>query len=327
MKNQKKNLFFPSFERWPYFLILSLFFNFSLIFTFLTPFPLVMLLYFCGSKKSIAPLSLGLILSGAFSYFTAGSYISLLQYLFSLLVASSIYFIIKKKLSLLRSFFLLGHLVFAVVLLPSLYFNAMEEGGIRGLISEQMNKITSEVEKNKTAILEGQGEQAREMMDLLTNSSGELVNQLAQTYYFYLYAFVFLFLWWNFVLIFKSLHSFLRHHYPYSYRELLYFKVSEYFIWPTLVLLAFYLFGDTFLAKDTLYLVEGLFYCGAIFYFFQGIGVFLELLDHLKIFGMIRTFFMIGSILFGLWKVLPLVGVLDLFLNFKSLLKKVSKKQ
>ena len=64
----------------------------------------------------------------------------------------------------------------------------------------------------------------------------------------------------------------------------------------------------------------------AVFYFFQGFGLLMDLLKHMKIVGMVRTLIFLSLILFGVKAgfFLALLGVLDNFKDFRKSFKKKS---
>jgi hypothetical protein len=111
--------------------------------------------------------------------------------------------------------------------------------------------------------------------------------------------------------------------YQYGMKELVNFKTPDFFVWPLIIGLILVV-GAEHLVSDPKFLevVGGnLLFCMAVFYFFQGFGIFVQLLDHLKFVGFFRTMVIICSVFMG-WRVIVVVGVFDLWLNFKKYFEK-----
>lgn len=73
--------------------------------------------------------------------------------------------------------------------------------------------------------------------------------------------------------------------YPYSLRDIIEFKVPEFFVWPLIAGLALFLGGEYFLGEKAEVIAVNILYCLSIFYFFQGFGVLADFLTHIRIVG------------------------------------------
>ncbi|WP_127714795.1 DUF2232 domain-containing protein [Halobacteriovorax sp. HLS] len=117
--------------------------------------------------------------------------------------------------------------------------------------------------------------------------------------------------------IWKSIHD-----YPFTMKDFVRFKVPEQFIFILILAMAFIPLGTYVLKSELLTLVGwNVVYALAIFYFFQGFGIVSDALDKFRIFGFFRSFIVIFSIFAG-YQVLALLGVLDLWVNFRKFLQK-----
>ena len=58
-----------------------------------------------------------------------------------------------------------------------------------------------------------------------------------------------------------------------------------------------------------------------VFYFFQGFGIYVDFLDHVRIFGFLRSILVVLIVLTAN-QMLALVGLFDMFVNFRKFLKK-----
>jgi Predicted membrane protein (DUF2232) len=115
--------------------------------------------------------------------------------------------------------------------------------------------------------------------------------------------------------------------YPFGIRDFLRFKVPDYFVYPLILSLVLTLGGEYVLGERGTLVGGNLLYCLGIFYFFHGLGIFVDLLDYLKVFGLLRTLMFAITFLFA-WRVLVIAGVFDLWVNFRKFFNKsnISKK-
>lgn len=106
----------------------------------------------------------------------------------------------------------------------------------------------------------------------------------------------------------------------YSEKTLLAFKVPERVIFGVIAGLIFVLVGD--------HIGEGFVEFGyfllmvlAVFYFFHGIGIYLEFLDFMRITGFLRSVLVVLTLLTA-YQILALIGVFDMFVNFRKFFKR-----
>jgi len=198
---------------------------------------------------------------------------------------------------------------------------------IEKLIEVKVVEVIEEFKaSNKLDGLKAQsGEEARALLDVINNPK-TLVKKIVT----WLPAGVFvstIFAVWAclYVILRNSLLWRGKVSYPFGLRDLLNFKVPDYFVWPLIGALALTLGGDYLLGETGVIVGTNLLYILGIFYFFQGFGVLVDFMDHLKIYGFFRTLLM-AFIFFMAWKVLVIVGVFDLWVNFRKFLKKKESK-
>ncbi|RLA61726.1 MAG: hypothetical protein DRQ88_04965 [Epsilonproteobacteria bacterium] len=195
------------------------------------------------------------------------------------------------------------------------------------LVEAKVVEIVKEFKtSNKLEGLKAEGgEEARALLDIINNPK-TLVKKIVT----WLPAGIFvstIFTLWAclYVILRNSLLWRGKVSYPYGLRDLLSFKVPDYFIWPLITALVLTLGGEYVLGDVGVIIGTNLLYAVGIFYFFQGFGVFVDFLDHFKIFGFFRTLLMAFT-LFMAWRFLFLVGVFDLWINFRKFLKKKENK-
>lgn len=102
----------------------------------------------------------------------------------------------------------------------------------------------------------------------------------------------------------------------YSERDIINFKVPENYIWILIIGLGFTLWGEKL---GTYYPMLGSFIIQSLgaFYFFQGFGVYSGFLDFVRLDGILRTL-LITLTVFTVGPFLALLGVFDMFINFKK---------
>ncbi|MBK23381.1 MAG: hypothetical protein CME70_05185 [Halobacteriovorax sp.] len=111
------------------------------------------------------------------------------------------------------------------------------------------------------------------------------------------------------------------HPYPYKVKDLLKFQVPfqlVYFVILALVLLI----GQDYLGGETAVLIgSNILYCLGVFYFFQGFGVMMDFLTWLNVQGFFRSILVVVT-LWSAWRVVVLVGLFDMWVNFRKFFKK-----
>lgn len=94
------------------------------------------------------------------------------------------------------------------------------------------------------------------------------------------------------------------------------FRVPDFLVWPTIIVLALSLFRDQ--VGETMYVIGS--NCVVVFgvlFFFQGISLYNQFLDYIKMRGFWKTFFLMFTIL-GAFQFVALMGLMDNFFNLKS---------
>ena len=112
--------------------------------------------------------------------------------------------------------------------------------------------------------------------------------------------------------------------YPWNSSHFLAFTMPFHSVWFLILGMVCYLLGDP--AGDSLRVIGGnVLYCMGVFYFFQGFGILIDFLVHVNISGILRTIFIITAVVMG-WKLIVLLGVFDMWFNFRKFFKKGNSK-
>ncbi|OUR96389.1 hypothetical protein A9Q84_08540 [Halobacteriovorax marinus] len=118
-------------------------------------------------------------------------------------------------------------------------------------------------------------------------------------------------------LIWRELHD-----YPYTMKDFVRFKIPEQFVFVLLGAMAMIPLGTHVLENEMLQVVGwNIVYSLGVFYFFQGFGIVSEALDAFGIFGFFRSVLIILTIFMG-YQFVSLLGVVDIWVNFRKFLKK-----
>ncbi|MAX67677.1 MAG: DUF2232 domain-containing protein [Bacteriovoracaceae bacterium] len=163
-------------------------------------------------------------------------------------------------------------------------------------------------------------------VEALLGQPKKLVGLIIEAVVVYAPIFIFTFLWINTFLWLKSRRLMQRNNSTqYDDQYLLDYKLPEQFVW--LVILSLtpmvldYLFGASLIPQWSLLLGGlGLSVLG-VFYFFQGFGIYLAFLDYLRLTGIIRSIMVVITVL-SAPQILAVLGVADVFVNFKKLMTK-----
>lgn len=131
---------------------------------------------------------------------------------------------------------------------------------------------------------------------------------------------IFIACWMTLFLVLKnSLVWRTRFDYPYALDDLIKFRLPEQIVWVLILGLGLTLAGSSM--ENFLLSMVGfnILYALGVLYFFQGFGIYLDFLNHLKIFGFLRPLLVIFTV-FMAARVIALVGVFDMWANFRRFL-------
>lgn len=303
--------------------VMSVILSFVPIVTFLAPLPLIVGVLLYGRKLAYGLTALilfGFSLGMSISFETGLSFFVLFAVTSFIVVtvAESILSKIHPK----RALVMFG--VISGLALVVLGFGAVKVAEVNIAESVQAG-ITQWYEANKEDFQQMQPA-ARAELENAFSRSGEVANQIVTylpSFAFISYLVVF---WISFSLVLKNKLVWTdKHDYPYGLNDLMNFKTPEWVIYPFLLALAV-LVLDQLKVKEieavTSYGINTLI-CMSLLYFFQGFGLLLKLLNSLRIFGFLRTLFVISTVWVGK-EVIILFGVLDLWFDFD---KKLTKKK
>ncbi len=237
--------------------------------------------------------------------------------------------IIFRKIHPIRGFITLGillNILFGSILLIGM---ASKSFSPKKVVEESVVKLVAELKTSEklNLIKEEDGEEARAIKDIIDKPQN-LVKKIVSWIPAGIFVSSFFIAWiCSYVILRNSLFWRQKVKYPFGIRDFLRFKVPDYFVYPLILSLVLTLGGEYILGEQGTLIGGNLLYCLGIFYFFHGLGIFMDLLDYLKVFGLLRTLMFAITFLFA-WRVLVIAGVFDLWVNFRKFFNKnnISKK-
>jgi hypothetical protein len=301
----------------------------SFIMSIFTPFPLTLLILLYGRIKGALFGGVGLAVMFALGWKVfEGGYFLPWAYLGCLILAFFIAEIFFRNWSPVRGFMRLG---VVLVSLAVLFFGAtslMTKGGLQKVIYDRATLISEEIKKNQIKVNGGRkGEETKEMIDFLSKPeliTKDVIRSLPSS----IVLGIFISLWINLFLVLRSYRSFRigpfsagRFHYSFTEADFLNFKVKEWFVWPLILVLAAMLMGEKLIGEVPFVLCRNSFFIMGMFYFFQGFGIFVDVLALLKVTGFFRSFLVVLTVVTS-YPVLAALGLFDMWVDFRGFVRK-----
>ena len=194
-------------------------------------------------------------------------------------------------------------------------------------LREEVNRlVTAQVEITKSdanyqELIKAGGEHARSYEMALSNPE-EITKTIMNWMFSATFVGGFFLIWISFFMVLRNKRLWSPHrNYDFSNEDLVNFKVPEQLTYVVIAGLASYLgaeyVGLPILETIGMNVVISL----GVFYFFQGMGIYIEFLNFLKIRGFIRSFLTLLTIFFA-FRFIAIIGFFDLWANFKKYMKK-----
>lgn len=241
---------------------------------------------------------------------------TLVIYLTSVLYAYAVLEIILNKREPSAGVVRNGFILMAIFLIGLGLVSHFAHFSILDYFRQETVALITKFKAENVELLSGAGEEVRELQAYLENPD-KILAWLPVLFVIGL----FLGLWISLFIVLRSLPIW-RHKeaYPYTMEDLKKFKVSEQMIWPLILALVLFLGSDYGLPKSSEAIGEGLLYCTGLFFFFQGFGILLDFLTYLRIFGIMRSFFIFGILWIGL-KYIAILGIFNIWFDFRKFFK------
>ncbi len=280
------------------------------------PLAIAFLLYGRLMTFAVGSFSVGLLwtatsLVKGFPVHVAELYV--IAFLYALLIAEIIFRNVNPVKGLINTGLIL------VVLSGSmlLAFDRLSPTSLKGEISQTVSTVMMQLKKNKQQSSEISGEEERAFDDFVSKPE-VLINDVYSSLPLIVFIIAYFGLW---ISLYVTLRNSVVWRYKVSYafnlRDLTYFKVPDFFVYPLIGSLVLLLGADHGLPAGSEVVGRNLLYCLGVFYLFQGFGVYNDFLKFLKIGGFIKTLFIAFTLILAS-KFLALVGIFDLWFDFRK---------
>lgn len=281
------------------------------------PFPLALGIILYGRLKGILTGLLGMILCLGFTVLVHKDLTLFGFYVCVFIFAVAIAEIVKSEISPIKGMVAFG-LGFLLVLGASfgMYLKSQRLTAEQFILT-QLEKSADKIAEQKKIIEESQEKDAFQVAELLGNPK-LIAKEFIAAFPSYLFIGVFLMLWFNMYMVLKSRRLLLSgQHFGFTEGNLLHFKVPFGFVLVLIVGLVLAVWGNDFgygsFENVGLTIVK----CLGVFYFFQGFGVFSDLLNFLGIMGFFRTIIVMLIIFMGNY-LIAVAGLLDNWFDFRK---------
>jgi hypothetical protein len=297
----------------------------SVVLNFLTPALLVLLILTFGRLKALAVGVVSVAVLGTISVMTgfpeffAGSYF--LSLVFAFIAAEIIFRNINPVKGLIYS----GLVVILLSGSAIVAYDRLAKTTLKEQISAPLAKMVAELkkEKAKQQLAVEEEKNAQQVITTLENYSNNfyatIPSALFLVSYFGLWISLYVALRNTKVWRYKVVYS-------YSLRDLILFKVPDFFVYPLILALALVVGADYGLPKGSEMVGENLLYFVGVLYLIQGFGVYSDFLKYLRIQRWIKVLF-IGFTLMAAPAFMAILGVVDLWFDFRKFFTNTKKNE
>lgn len=291
----------------------------SFLMSVFTPYPLALSSILYGRNLGIAVA----VFASIVCFFVASSlFQDLFLFIFYILAATMALLIaevIRRDIDPMKGILSIG--VSATVLASSALFMTVQvhDKSIKELLVTEFSRIAPLLEAQVKKIKATGTGNTQEIEALLSDPNLLAIEAIKQVPSFFLIG-LFVMLWLNTFLMLKSNRLLvMKDNAKFSELDLLKFRMPEYFIWGVVLALICLIWGEglnLWLPAVGMTLLKVL----GVFYFFQGFGIYIGFLDHIKLKGFFRTLLIVLTVLTAN-QAIAIIGLFDMFVNFKKFFK------
>ncbi|MBA2406255.1 MAG: DUF2232 domain-containing protein [Bdellovibrionales bacterium] len=281
------------------------------------PFPIALAIILYGRTKGFLVGVMGLVLSFAFAAFYFSD-LTLFGFYFCVFIFGlGIAEIVTRGLSPVKGLVTFG---LGFILLVSAGFYSMVKSQnvtVHQFVLKQLELSKPKLDQQKKLIEQSTQENSMEILQLLDRPD-LIAKELIEALPGYFFMGVFVMLWFNMFLVLKSRRLLMAaNEYPYSERNLLNFKVPFGFVFLLASGLALALWGNNIGFQYSEVVGYTIIKCLGIFYFFQGFGIFSDLLTFMGIMGFFRTL-IVMVVIFMAHYLIVAAGLFDNWFDFRK---------
>lgn len=288
----------------------------SFIMSVFAPFPIALAVILYGRSKGLFIGSLGLALSFAFAAYFFKDLTLFGFYACVFIFGFGIAEIVSRGISPIKGLVAFG-LGFIFILAAAFgYIVKSQDLTPQQFILKQLEASKDKLDEQKKIIQESSQEGSIEVLQLLDRPD-LIAKQMIESMPGYLFMGVFTMLWFNMFLVLKSRRLLMSaNDYPYSEKNLLNFKVPFGFV-ALLAIGLVLVIWDKQIGPYSDVIGFTIIKCLGIFYFFQGFGVFSDLLSYMGIMGFFRTV-MVMVVIFMAYYLIAAAGLFDNWFDFRK---------
>ena len=239
-------------------------------------------------------------------------------YLVTCLMAVGVGEILLREIRPVKAILVTGFFLAALIFLGGGTLIQKHKGDVTELLKTSLMSLQDQVQKEAS----GADIELKDRIQLMIDQADEIVTSTP----IYIFISIFLGMWLNLYLILRS-HKTLRflRNYPYKLKDLTRLRLPDWTAYLAIGILILYVFPVENVGKDMQSWAKGAAYVLGTFFFLQGLGVYLEYLDFLKMRGFIRS--LLTAITVALANtVLAGVGLFDMWFDFRRFFKNKRKK-
>lgn len=299
--------------------IFSILLYISMFMSVLTPYPvaLISLLYGRGKGIIIALIAsvilYSIVQSGGDNFVLVGLFIA------AMTLAISLAEVIHRKLPPIKGMILIGSFFILLGGIGLFSFQQSQGESVREIILKRVVELKPFFDKQVSELKKAESQNTLEIEAYFKNPDVMTDDILKQGPGLFMMS-LFVTLWANMFLLLKSHRLFKNLNHDYSEKILVKFKVPEYMVIGVIVGLIMSIWGETLGASIPAVGLTILKVLG-VFYFFQGFGIYIDFLDHVRLTGILRSMLVVLTVVTAN-EILALIGLFDMFINFRKFLKK-----
>jgi hypothetical protein len=313
-----------------YMALSSLFLFISVLFSLFSAFPLSLAIFKLGRGKGYFVILMTWLAVFVISQFNGNGISLFLSFLPSVVVGISLGEILLRREKPSKGIIKYGLSLSTFVLLVYGFMYATKKPVIDKALGDYAQTVITEIESKKAEIGQsGDGNQIFEVLAFFKNKD-EFIKTVVNMFPRFIFVGVFISLWVNLILVLRLRRFFFtRLEYPFSDKDLLSFKIPDEIIWGLIAFIGVTIYGYYTPNEQMASIGETGLWCVGVFYFFQGMGIFLDSLTAFKIVGFFRFFIIFGLLMFVpfWWAVIALIGVFNTFFDFRNKLNNLNKLQ
>ena len=288
----------------------------SFIMSVFAPFPLALAVILYGRTKGFLVGVAGLVASFLFATLLYKDLTLFGFYVCVLFFGLGIAEIVRRGISPVKGMIAFGLAFILIVSGLFAYTLSSMKTTPKEFIIQQIEKSTDKIEEQKKAIEMSGDKDSIQVLQLLDRPD-LLAKELIDAFPSYFFMGVFLMLWFNMFLVLKSRRLlFSGQDYPYSEKDLLNFKVPFGFVLVLALGLVLAIWGDQW-GSPFESIGNTIIRCLGTFYFFQGFGVFSDLLNFLGVAGFFRTLIVMITIFVANY-LIAVAGLFDNWFDFRK---------